>query len=268
MKYYWINIDTAFERRLFMENQFRKLHISNQRISAVTPDQLPSILQDTPPYNCGYINCSKNGFKDCPVEYATVCSHLKAIWEGYKSNDEFFVICEDDIYFTFTIDYDFIINNFPKEFDIYQMMVISEGHTEIFYRQCFLNNSLLIKYMPITPSAGFYLISRNGAKKLLDLYLNPTTNKFNLSNCPYLKLADVLIFQSVNTIVSTFPLSIFNINFKSQIHEHHYDDHKKAYNKIKELISTHYSDPVKQSNKIPFIRYYHPIEDLEKLFKS
>jgi len=268
MKYYWINLDTALERRLFMENQFRKLHIQNHRISAITPDLLSSILEDNAPYNCGYCDCAKNNYKDCPVEYATVCSHLKAIWEGYNSNEDYFIVCEDDIYFTFQINYDFIKTHFPKEFEIYQMMVISEGHTEIFYQRFFLSNNLLIKYVPITPSAGFYLISRAGAKKILDLYLNPITNKFNLSKCPFLKLADVLIFQSANTIVSTFPLCIFNINFKSQIHEHHYEDHKKAYNKIKELILKHYGNPQKIDNRIPFLLSYYPIEDLEKLFKS
>jgi GR25 family glycosyltransferase involved in LPS biosynthesis len=268
MKYYWINLDTALDRRVFMENQFRKLHIDNHRISAITPSTLSSILEDKPPYNCGYPDCIKNNFKDCPVEYATVCSHLKAILEGYKSNDDYFVICEDDIYFTFQINFNFITSNFPKDFDIFQMMIISEGHTEIFYQRFFLSNNLLIKYMPITPSAGFYLISRAGAKKIIDLYYNPISNKFNLSNCPYLKLADVLIFQSVHTIVSTFPLCIFNIGFKSQIHEHHYEDHKKAYNKIKELILKHYGNPLQIDNKIPFLLSYYPIEDLEKLFKS
>jgi len=261
-------MDISFERRLFMENQFRKLNIENKRISAITPESLSSILEDKPPYNCGYPDCAKNGYKDCPVEYATVCSHLKAILEGYKSNDEYFIICEDDIYFTFKLNFDFIKSHFPSEFDIFQMMIISEGHTELFYKNCFLSNKLIINYIPITPSAGFYLISRKGAKKILDLYLNPLTNKFNLSNCPYLKLADVLIFQSANTIVSTFPLCIFNIDFKSQIHEHHYEDHKKAYNKIKEIILRHYGNPNNIDNKIPFLLTYHPIEDLEKLFKS
>ena len=244
MKYYWINLDTSLERRLFMENQFRKLHIENYRISAITPNLLPTILEDNPPYNCGYCDCVKNDFKDCPVEYATVCSHLKAIWEGYKSNEDYFIVCEDDIYFTFQINYDFIKTHFPKEFDIFQMMVISEGHTEIFYQRFFLSNSLIIRYVPITPSAGFYLISRAGAKKILDLYLNPNSNKFNLSKCPFLKLADVLIFQSVNTIVSTFPLCIFNINFKSQIHDHHFEAHNEAYEKIKEIHKDYKSNPL------------------------
>ena len=138
------------------------------------------------------------------------------------------------------------------------MMVISEGHTEYFYNNYYKSGNLFIKYNPITPSAGYYICTREGAKKLLDLYLDEKTGKFNLKNCNCLKLADVLLFQSVTTAVSTMPFAIPNINFKSQIHTHHYEAHKKAHYKIKEVIKD-------DNNNNPFI---HQADEVENLFKS
>ena len=260
-KFYWINVDNAIDRRNFMENQFKERNIENKRVSAITPEKLPEILEDKPPYFCGYIECRQNGAKDCPIEYSVLCSHLKAIKEGYEDGNDFFVICEDDIYFTYKLDFTKIIKNIPLGFDIFQMMVISSGHTDFFYNNFYLNDIKMIKYTPITPSAGFYLISRKGAKQILDKYLNYENNKFNFNNCDFLKLADVLIYQSANSCVSTFPFSIPNINFKSQIHEQHFEAHKLAYDKIKEIYDNHLE------NKHDFVIDIYPIEDLSKLSK-
>jgi len=262
IKYYWINIDKCIDRKEFMENQFKLLNIDNKRISAITPDTISDVIEDKEPYLCGYPDCIKNNGKNCKYEYSTLSSHLKAIREGYNSNDDFFIICEDDIYLNFKLDFEKIIKSLPPNFDILQMMVISNGHTELFYNQFYKNNIPYINYIPITPSAAFYLITHNGARRILDLYTNKTTGKFNFQNCSFMKLADVLIFQSVNSYVSTIPLCIPNIRFKSQIHEEHFDFHKKAQEKIIEIISTI------DINNHPFITYNYPIEDLEKLSTS
>lgn len=261
IKYYWINIDNAIERKNFMEFQFKKRNINNKRISAITPNNLQNYIDDKPPYNCGYPDCKLNNFKDCPIEYSVLCSHLEAIKEGYNSGEEYFIICEDDIYFLFDIDFEKIINNLPKNIEIIQMMVISYNHTNYFYNNFYKNNIHFINYNPITPSAGFYLINRKGAEKILNTYINKNTNKYNFTNCNFLKLADVLIYQTCNTCVSTFPLCIPNINFKSQIHPHHYEDHKKAFEIIDKITKENYSNN-------PLILNYYPCEDFEKLFKS
>ena len=264
LNYYWINLDKAKDRRIFMENQFKKIGVvNNHRISAYTPDDLSSILIDNPPYNCGYPECIQNGCKNCPIEFAVLCSHMKAIQEGYKSNAPYFIVCEDDIGFPFEIDFNKMISVIPDEIDIIQMMVITEGHTNHFYYEFYKKGHLFIRYSPITPSAAFYLISRNGAKKLLYKYLDPNTNKFNFQNCNFLKLADVLIFQSVNTIVSTMPFVIPNIDFDSQIHQNYYDTIiKPAYFKIIEVIKD-------DNASNPFIKKVnYPLDDVEKLFKS
>jgi GR25 family glycosyltransferase involved in LPS biosynthesis len=261
LKYYWINIDNATERSEFMNLQFKIHDIENKRISAITPTTLHTVLEDNPPYFCGYPECLDNKCVDCIIEYSTLCSHFEAIKAGYNSGDDYFIICEDDIFFPFKLNFDLMIKNFPPNFDIIQMMVISSGHTEYFYEKFYKSDILLINYNPITPSAGFYLITHKGAEKLLNLYTNKETNKYNFSNCNFLKLADVLVFQSVNTFVSTFPLCFPNINFKSQIHQHHYENHKIAYEMIRTKIK-------EDKMKHPFIIDYYPFEDFEKLFKS
>lgn len=235
--FYWINLENAIERREFMEEQFKRLNINNFRINAYTPNDFNEILLDKPPYFCGYKECFERKCVDCPIEFAVLCSHLKAIQTAYNSGKKYFVICEDDIQFPFLINFYKLIPIISKNIDIIQMMVISAGHTEHFYNNFYKHNNLFIKYNPITPSAGFYLCNRDGAKKLLDLYIDKSTGKFNFSNSNFLKLADVLLFQSVNTIVSTMPLAIPNISFKSQIHTHHYLAHKQAFEKITEVIN-------------------------------
>jgi GR25 family glycosyltransferase involved in LPS biosynthesis len=261
LTYYWINLDKACDRRSFMEKQFNKNGIKNKRVSAYSPIDLEHILMDKPPYNCGYPECIENGCKNCPIEYAVVCSHLKAIEEGYKSGEDYFIVCEDDIGFPFEIDFEKMVNGVPKEIDIIQMMVITEGHTDYFYNNFYKNKVYFIRYKPITPSAGFYLVSRKGAKRLLDLYLN--NDKYNFQNCNFLKLADVLIYQSVNTIVATMPLVIPNINFNSQIHiEHEATILNPAHYKIIEVIKDN-------KGENPFIKkWYYPLEEVENLFKS
>ena len=261
IKYYWININKADKRKRFMELQFEIHNIDNQRVSAITPETLNNVLEDKPPYFCGYPECLENKCKDCIIEYSTLCSHFDAIKEGYKSGADYFIICEDDVFFPFKINFELMIANVPKEIEIIQMMAISAGHTEIFYEKFYKSNILFINYNPITPSAAFYLITNKGAEKLLNQYTNKITNKYDFSNCKFLKLADVLIFQSANTAVSTFPFCFPNINFKSQIHEHHYEAHKNAYNMIRKKI-------IEDDMKHPFIMDYYPFEDFEKLFIS
>ena len=262
LTYYWINIEKTIDRKQFMEKQFKLRNINNIRINAISPDLLNNVLDDKPPYFCGYPECKDNNCVDCPIEYSVLCSHLEAIKEGYKSGDEYFIVCEDDIYFPFEIDFKKMIEYFNStEIEIIQMMVISANHTDIFYKNFYEKNILFINHIPITPSAAFYLISRKGAEKLLNTYINKETGKFNFLNCKYLKLADVLIYQSTNSCVSTFPLCVPNIKFKSQIHPHHYEAHKNAYEKIMDIINN-------TNKKNPFITKYYPWEDFEKLFKS
>jgi GR25 family glycosyltransferase involved in LPS biosynthesis len=242
IKYYWINLDNAIERKKYMEEQFTQYNMDNERISAKTPNDLNDILQDKPPYFCGYKECFENKCKNCPIEFATICSHLEAIKKGFLSGAEYFIVCEDDVTFKFIIDFEKIIKSTP-DFEILQMMIISKDHLEYFYNEGFIKNSNFINYTPIIPSAAFYLISNKGAKKIIEKFTNNLTNKWDFKDFNNLKLADVLIYESAKTIVSTFPLCSFNINFKSQIHSHHFKIHNEAYEAITKIHKNYKLNP-------------------------
>ena len=246
LKFYWINIESSIKRKEFMENQFIKLSYDNKRINAITPDNFDDILEDKPPYYCGNQCCLHNNCNDCKFEYACICSHLKAIKEGFDNGDDFFIVCEDDILFPFTIDFQKLINNLPKDFDIFQMMVLDEDANDFLYN-CFINNDICVKFNHkyCFYSTGMYLITRNGASKILDKMINKNSLKFDLRNINTFKQADFILYLNANTYTSTFPLCIPNINLLSEIHPQHFYIHKKAIIKILDIMNN--------SNKYPFI---------------
>lgn len=256
INYYWINIDKSEDRRIFMETQFKINKINNTRISAITPEDFDEVLEDKMPYYCGNIECvNKN---HCKYEYACICSHLNAMKEALKSNDDYFVIVEDDIYLPFKIDYEKIIKNIPKDFEIFQMMVLYANTTEQLYNHFYSSNIDYIKYVPIVPSTGHYLITRKGAEKLLDLCTNKKTGKYDFREITIIKVADILLYVNAITYVSSFPFSFPYKLFKSEIHPDHVDEHTKAINTIIEKIN-------KDKMKNIYITDYYPCEDFEKL---
>jgi hypothetical protein len=74
-----------------------------------------------------------------------------------------------------------------------------------------------LKY--ILPSAGMYIISRKGAEKLVNRYYK--NNMYDFNDCEYQIVADVALYQSVNTYATTFPTAYPNINMGSEIHPDH-----------------------------------------------
>lgn len=240
IKFYWINIDKSIDRRIFMEEQFKLNNINNQRISAITPDSLDYILEDKPPYDCGCSACNYNDHKDCKFEYSCTCSHLIAIKEGYKSGDKYFIICEDDIYFPFKINFDKIIESLPVDFDICQLMVLDADGNTYLYNECYKNNSKFYINFDTTKkffSTGMYLISRNGARKLINKFINKQSLKFDFRNISSLKQADFILYMHINTYTLTFPMCFPTLIFISEIHPHHYFLHKNSIDKIIEIIN-------------------------------
>ena len=63
-------------------------------------------------------------------------------------------------------------------------------------------------------------------------FINKISLKYDFRNFNFLKQADFLLYLSVNTYTSTFPLCIPNINLISQIHPHHFNIHKLSIDKI------------------------------------
>jgi len=261
IKYYWINIDKSIHRKIYMEEQFKYFNINNQRITAITPENLIDVQEDKPPYFCGNNgSCGHNNHNDCKFEYSCSCSHLNAIKEGYKSGDNYFIVCEDDIYFPFKIDFEKIIKNLPDNWEIFQLMILDEGANDKLYNDYYKKNINFIDFNPMKClySTGMYLINRNGAKKILDLFINKETNKYNFKNA-IIKQADFLLYMNVKTYTTTFPFCHPNPIFISEIHPNHYYNHLKAINKIMSIINDN-----KLSNI--FINDYYSFDDFSKIY--
>lgn len=234
MKYYWINIDKSIDRRVFMEEQFKKLNLDNIRINAIIPDDLSSVLNEITPYICGNPECSYIDNKNCKFEFCCLCSHIKAIQEALKSNDDYFIIMEDDICIPFKLDFNKLINDLPNDFEIFQMMILYEPSTNSLYNNLYLSNINYIKYRPIIPSTGMYLISRKGAEKLINLYYK--NNKYDFKSFNSIKVADILLYLSVITYTTTFPFCYPNINLISEIHPDHFKVHNEASDAIINIL--------------------------------
>jgi GR25 family glycosyltransferase involved in LPS biosynthesis len=237
MKYFWINIDKSTKRREFMEKQFKKLQIENYRVSAVTPDDFDEVLVQKKPLSCNYPGCVT-----CDYEFACLCSHIKAMQEGLKTNDEYFVILEDDMFLPFIIDYKKLIASIPEDTDILQMMILY-GNTVLNLFNLFKNNFNYIKWQYLLPSTGQYLISRKGAQKLVNLFYNSELNKYDFSKAKYQIVADVLLYSSVTTYATTYPYCYPYIPMGSEIHPDHLSAHEKAANDIKYIINSGIYNP-------------------------
>ena len=241
--FYWINMNKSIDRRKYMEIQFENKKIRNKRVTGITPEILASVLEDDPPYFCGYSECLENNMKNCKIEYSCLCSHIEAIKAGYESGEEYFIVCEDDININFKLDINKLIQNRPINCEIIQMMIISNNHSNFFYNEFYKKGYLFASANYLVPSAAYYFITRKGAKTILDMYLNPITNKYTFKDTKIMKIADYLIYKSVNSCISTFPLCINSLQFESNIHVEHFNDHKNAYEKIFQIQKDYKSHP-------------------------
>mgnify|MGYP003344336097 FL=1 len=197
MKHLWINIDKNLKRKNFMEKQFNNSKIDNIRISAITPEMFDDVLEHKRPLSCKHPGCTS-----CEYEFACLSSHIKAMRECLKYEDEYFVIMEDDIYIPFKIDYDELLKNINKDIDIIQMMVLYDNTVKNLDIHHNITLTNFIKWQYLLPSTGMYIISKKGAKKLVDMFFNKN-NKYDFSSSQYQIVADVLLYSSVNSICST-----------------------------------------------------------------
>lgn len=232
MIHYWINLDKSTKRKLFMENQFKEKNIDNVRVSAITPDDFDKVLANKRPLTCKHPGCV-----NCEYEFACISSHIKAMKEAItNTNDEWFVVMEDDMLLPYDIDYDTLIKDAPPDFEILQLCISYGNTVEFLYNNLLLNNKLhFIKWQYLLPCAGMYIVSRKGAEKLVNkFYVN---GKYDFSSCEFQIVADVALYSTANTYTATFPCSYPNIEMGSEIHPHHLDAHQSAIIVIKNVLS-------------------------------
>jgi GR25 family glycosyltransferase involved in LPS biosynthesis len=236
MKHYWINIDEYIERKIHMETQLKNKNIENFRISAITPSKLSN-------YNVEK-NTDNSSTKE---EISCIISHLTAIKKGYEVGDEYFCVMEDDILLN-NVDFTKIINYIKKEetinnekIDILQLHTSSHPCIIKLFNDNFLNNKIIIKSSNIYPSACYYLISRDGAKKILEKYVYINDNNImniNLTQDEWC-VSDNIIYISVNTYILTYPIITTNIKLGSSIHPEHLINHENSNIVIRDIWEKH-----------------------------
>jgi GR25 family glycosyltransferase involved in LPS biosynthesis len=227
MKHYWINIDKCIDRRQYMEQQFNSKMIDNFRIEAETPNTIKEYQ----------IMRNEKSTAATPEELSCIISHLKAIKKGYEDGDPYFCIVEDDMVLN-KIKFDKILAHIKiaEEFsdepiDILQLH--TNGHPSVIkmYNENFLKYNEIIKKRDYDyPSAGYYLISRQGAEKLLKKYVI-SEKEYDLSHkeCEW-SAADNIIYIAVNSWILTYPITISNVNYGSTIHPEHLYNHEYCNN--------------------------------------
>jgi len=237
MKHYWINIDECIIRKEFMEFQFNEKNISNYRISAVTPSKLNN-------YNIKIKE--EESTKSNNAEISCIISHLLAIKKGYDDGDNYFCVAEDDIVAE-KLDFNKIMNYIQQEenktnekIEILQLHTCSHICVIKLFNDYFLNNKIIIKSNNTYPSASYYLISREGAKKILDKYFSIIDNNITI-DLSYNEwcVADNIIYITLNTYILTYPVIFTNIKLGSAIHPDHLINHENCNIIIKELWAKH-----------------------------
>ena len=229
MKHYWINIDRYKTRAEFMLEQFSKHNIENVRVSAFTPHDFNKYLNHEGPITCKYPGCTT-----CEYEFACLMSHIKAIQMGLDSGDEYFIVLEDDIYMPFVIDYDGLTKDIPRDTEILQMLILYGQTVKTLANFYEKTKNKYIKWKYLLPSAGMYMVSREGAKKIVDLFYKD--GKYDFRHSPYQIVADVLLYETAITYATTMPYAYPHSILGSCIHPNHIPAHKRAIVDIKEVM--------------------------------
>ena len=245
MKAYWINVDECIGRREFMQKQFTQIKCieQNTRISAVTPENVDKYAYECDkPYKCDPTDTFFKGCKNCKIEHCALISHMIAIEKGLNDNNEWFIIFEDDTVIPHEIDWNSFFKNIPNDAEVLQLFCSMPTTVQKLYELKKQNNLLWIPWKMIIPSASGYVISRKGAKKIIDLYKREE-NKWCFSNSKSCRLADVMTYETCKTYTHTYPLFYPNIDCGSLIHPEHLQSHQLGVNVIKQIINNETNHP-------------------------
>jgi GR25 family glycosyltransferase involved in LPS biosynthesis len=244
MKHYWINMDKCVDRRKHMDSQFYINGIENIRISAETPETIKA-------KDYTIIRNDESLASTTPEEVSCILSHLKAIQQGYDDGDEYFCVLEDDLLFVH-IDFSKILkyiedvqnnnkkNNKNNKENVEILQLYTSSHPVVIqlYNEHFLKNTsnIIIKRAESYPGAVYYLVSREGARKILDAYVLSKNSRYDLSYSSW-TAADNIIYAAVNSFVLTYPVAVTDIAFGSTLHPEHLPNHESCNNIIRHIWS-------------------------------
>ena len=141
------------------------------------------------------------------------------------------------------------------------MIVLDRDANKYVYNEFYKNGIDFIKYHKDLHlfSTGMYLINRKGAEKIINYFMDTTTDKFELTSRTSIIQTDFLLYMNVNTYTTTYPLCFPNVKFISEIHPLHYQYHIQAIHNIDiNLKDSEY--------KNQYVLNYYPFEEFDKFF--
>ena len=208
-KILWINLDSSTLRKTNTENILKNIQIPNERISAIDGSKL--ILPKLPYER----NIST-------YELACLLSHLKAISTLKNTQENYFLICEDDFILHNTIffskDLKQIIQNCPT-FDI--LSIQSTFNKELHNEYNKWSDYYTENPLSFIGCTGSYIISKSGVNKILAS--NNFIDDVNYTLVYPVNAADIYLYKYVDTFVYKYNFisslnneSIFNQKFIRQ----------------------------------------------------
>jgi len=212
-RFYYINLERSKERKERIENMFQEYNLDFKRIEAVDGKNLSN-------YDSRFINA---------YEYGCTLSHLKAIQQFYDSNEEYGIICEDDMTLEFlplwkTSLFD-VIKKAPNDWEVIMLGYILFGkydHVKDLYN----------KFIPaVHCSTISYCINRSGAKRILEKHTYETPNLHLYKN--QRPVADMIVYDNVKTYVYKYSLFTYPNKNESTIidNQHILHDRLKVISK-------------------------------------
>ena len=165
-------------------------------------------------------------------EIGCLASHIKALkhWLD-NSNSEYAIIMEDDFSFdtvdNWSWDWDFVVNNIPKDAEIVQFIMIQNQPIKFnMHKKEKFRDEIKMTY---SWSTACYLIKRNYAKALVKEHYIDGKYKFN--NYGFNNQAADVILYNLGTAYS-MPIFTHTVDSKSAINLSHEGFHTKSRNHI------------------------------------
>lgn len=234
MKHYWINMDKSTDRRELMEKQFLEKGIDNTRICAETPETTKHWTIHRHPDST-----------ESQGEISCLISHIKAVKQGYDDGYECFCVVEDDMIIKL-LNFERIFKHLKeaeekhgKPYDVLQLFTNSHPFIVSMYNNNIEVPGVYQEYIQFRdnnlPSAGYYMVSRTGAKKILDKFVVSST-EFDLSFSSWC-VADNYIYQPFSSYILTYPIAIADTSYESTLHISHKANHDHANRFIEKIWS-------------------------------
>lgn len=234
---YYISFIANTDRRNLLELQLKKRNITNLTpiISTVEIDE-KNIVTGT------FIN--NLSFK----EISCVAAHLKAIKTWYlNSNSTYAIFFEDDVTLETSNFWNFtwkdFVNRLPENWDCIQLVCIREKNIDMYLRKRIWNDW----------SVAAYMITRDYAKFLIELYYKDDIFTLNLKDTHYWPIVENTLYFFGKTY--TIPLFAENPIFKTTMRENdvHQDQHMYSSNYVLNWWKIHYNNIYELINPINYI---------------